>query len=91
MNRFVVLLVALSIPLLLLLNSWQAYRYEALTRETVRLERHQHSVIEEQKRAVAALSVLRSPSRVRTIAREQLDLERVDVGRIYTIHLGSGR
>ena len=91
MNRLVVLLIALSMPMLLLLNSWQAYRYEALTRETVRLERHQHDVIEEQKRAIAALSVLRSPARVRDIAREQLDLERVDVGRIYTIHLESRR
>ncbi|TVR03445.1 MAG: cell division protein FtsL [Spirochaetaceae bacterium] len=91
MNRLVVLAIALSIPLLLLLNSWQAYRYEALTRETVRLERHQHDVIEEQKRAIATLSVLRSPSRVRDIARNQLDLKRVDIGRIYTIHLESGR
>ena len=91
MNRLIILVLALSMPLLLLLNAWQGYRYDVRSRDVVRLERRQHETIEEQKRAIAALSVLRSPARVRTIARDQLGLERVDVGRIYTIHLDAGR
>jgi cell division protein FtsL len=90
-KRYLVLLMAFVFPLLLFANTWQAYRFEALNREVVALDRRQHDIIEENKRAIAALSVLKSPSRIRAIARDQLDLDRVDLSRIYTIYLESGR
>ncbi|TVR32255.1 MAG: hypothetical protein EA404_08270 [Spirochaetaceae bacterium] len=91
MKRYLVVLIALLFPILLFANTWQAFRFEMLSREVSRLEQQQHDLIEENKRYITTLSVLRSPSRIREIAAEQLELERVDATRVFTIHLESRR
>ena len=63
--------------LLLFLNVWQAYRYEQLTRSVRDLEERQREVLEENKRIIAAISILRSPLRTGRLAVERLGLERV--------------
>ena len=62
--------------MLLFLNVWQAYRYEQLTRSVRGLEERQREVLEENKRIIATISILRSPLRTETLATERLGLER---------------
>ncbi len=87
MKRYGLLLLALLFPVLLFANAWQAFRFQALSREVTRQEQQQHETIEHNKRLIAGLSVLRSPARIREIAEEQLGLTRPDPVRVFTIQL----
>ena len=75
-RRQMALLIAL-VPALLFANVYQAYRHSRLERRIAQLEREQLALIEENKRAILAISVLTSPRRVGDIAQETLGLERV--------------
>ncbi len=80
-RRFTIALVIL-VPILLFANALQAYRYNRLEQEITSLEREQLALIEENKRAILAISVLSSPQRVGPLAEEELGLERPDEERI---------
>ncbi|MFP4441678.1 MAG: septum formation initiator family protein [Spirochaetia bacterium] len=74
----------LIVPVLLFLNGWQAYRYYALEKEIDELEQVQNQLFEENKKAIAAISVLNSPARIAEIARE-LDMEKAELDRIIRV------
>ncbi|MDR1287779.1 MAG: cell division protein FtsL [Treponema sp.] len=67
----------LSIPVLFGLNAWQAVRYTALERETMRFEDAQEQWIESNKRLIAGIAVLSSSERVENIALHDLELEKI--------------
>ena len=69
-------LVLVLFPVLLCLNVWQSFRYQQLQDELVVLQRDQLDLIEKNKRALAAVAVYSSPSRVGELAEESLDLEK---------------
>ncbi len=71
-------LVLFLFPLLLCLNVWQSFRYQQLQDDLVVLQRQQLDLIEKNKRALAAVAVYSSPSRVGALAEESLDLGRAD-------------
>lgn len=77
MKRSLVVLLVISVPVLLFANVFQAYRYGRLEREVRALELEQLELIEENRRAILAISVLTSPARVGELAREALELERI--------------
>jgi cell division protein FtsL len=77
-TRRLALLLVVAIPVLLFVNAFQAYRYSQLEREIDRLQVEQQILIEENKRAILALSVLSSPRRIGPLAEEELGLERIE-------------
>ena len=82
MSRRITIALVILVPILLFANALQAYRYNQLERDVARLEREQASLIEENKQAILAISVLSSPERVGPIAEDDLGLERPDEGDI---------
>ena len=76
MKRSLVALLVILVPVLLFANVFQAFRYGRLEREIERLEDEQLTLIEENKRAILAISVLTSPNRVGELAEGVLELER---------------
>jgi cell division protein FtsL len=93
MSRRITLALVILVPILLFANAFQAYRYNQLEQEINRLERQQLSLIEENKRAILAISVLSSPQRVGPLAEDELGLERPDeenIIRMRTTSSGDG-
>jgi len=90
MNRRVFVVLVLAIPVLLFANVYQAYRYSRLEREVRELENEQLALIEENKRAILAVTVLTSPQRVGPLAEEDLDLTRVNLDSIIRMGGSSG-
>ena len=78
MSRRIVLLLIVAIPVLLFVNVFQAYRYSQIEQEIDRLRNEQQALIEENKRAILAISVLSSPQRIGPLAENELGLNRVD-------------
>ncbi|MFP4115205.1 MAG: hypothetical protein ACOC2Y_08805 [Spirochaetota bacterium] len=87
MKRPLVAFMIILVPVLLFANVVQAFRYGRLERRIGELEDEQRELIEENKRAILALSVLTSPHRIGMLAEETLDLERIspeDITRLET-------
>ena len=86
MVKKVLAVVALILfPALLCLNIWQSYRYQQVQEELVKLQEQQVNFLEKNKRALAALAVYSSPSRVGALAEEELDLEKMHSGDVVHI------
>lgn len=77
MRKPLVVLLILLVPVLLFANVVQAFRYGRLEQQIEKLEREQFALIEENKRAILAITVLTSPRRVGDLAEGVLDLERI--------------
>ncbi|MDR2136169.1 MAG: septum formation initiator family protein [Treponema sp.] len=78
MKRYLlVYFVALTIPAMLALVSWQSARYIDLERETAALEAGQEEWVESNNRLIAVIAMLSSSDRIERIARDQLGLGRV--------------
>jgi cell division protein FtsL len=76
-KRPLVVLLIILVPVLLFANVVQAFRYGRLEREIASLEREQLALLEENKRAILAITVLTSPRRVGDLAEGVLDLRRI--------------
>lgn len=81
------LLGATVVTVLLLLNVWQSYRYTILEGEVSSLESLQESIVEENKRTIADITSLLSPTRIRRIATEELGMRLVPTEEIYRIEV----
>ncbi len=90
MKMSVLLSLAALIPALLFANVYQGFRFEQQEREIGRLQRLQHERFEENKRSITGITMLQSPTRLRRIALEDLELELVGPERIITIELTPG-
>ncbi len=77
MRRPLVALLVLLVPVLLFANVLQAFRYGTLERRVRELEQEQIALIEENKKAILAISVLTSPHRIGELAENKLGLERI--------------
>jgi len=69
--------MAVSMPLLLALITWQSNRYQDLERELSRLEQTQGEWIESNKKLIAGITEYSSPYRIEYIAENQLDLRKI--------------
>ena len=85
----IVIVLLLVLPLLLFANVWQAYRFVQLSRDVARLEVEQRDAIEENKRLIATIAVLRSPSRLLQVAEEYLDARPLEPGQSIRIQIVS--
>ena len=89
-KRVLATLVLMLFPLMLCLNVWQSYRFQRLEEDLVRLQEQQMDLLEKNKRALAALAVYSSPSRVGELAEEGLGLKKIESGDVVHIER-SGR
>jgi len=78
-------MIVLTVPMLFYLEVWQVARYRELTEEISVLEKEQENWIDQNKKILADISVLRSPERIERLAVEQLGLEPLDPEKILRI------
>ena len=81
------LLILASLSLFFL-NTWQGNRYQKLEREVQSLELEQKNWLEQNKKVIAALAVLSSPERIKTLAEESLGLKPLQAKDLIEIELG---
>ena len=77
MKRILLYAMAASIPALFGLQAWQSDRYARLESELRSLEKSQIEWIESNKRLIAGMAVLGSAERIERIAREDLNMQRI--------------
>lgn len=75
MKRLLAIALIVFLPVLLFLNVWQAFHYNNLVRQIGELEQKQFAVVEENKKAIAWIEVLKSPTRIQELARTTLGLK----------------
>ncbi len=73
-SDIVLWLVLALVPVLLFANTWQAYRYNRLSRAISAVYDEQHELVERNKRHLAGIAALRSPARIDELARNELGL-----------------
>lgn len=82
--------VALTIPVMFALVSWQSARYIDLERRTVVLEREQEEWVESNNRLIAAIAILSSSERIEHISQNQLGLSRIRPEDVLQIRITGG-
>lgn len=85
MKKVAILAFLLVVPTLFFLNVHQSVRFEQLHRSAQALEEAQESLLEKNKRAIAAIEVLTSPRRLEELARRDLGLVKLDRDRFTTV------
>lgn len=83
------LIIAITVPVLLFLNVWQVHRYDTITEDIVALEDQQREWLERNKRMIAGITVFRSPERIERLAQEELDLKKIENGKLMRIHISN--
>jgi cell division protein FtsL len=90
MKRIIVVSGIVFVSLLFFADVWQSYQCVELSRRITELEHSQFNKIEENKRAIAGLTMLRSPARIESIARDSLGLKRLNREDVLVIKLPGG-
>jgi cell division protein FtsL len=88
-QNFATIILAISIPGLLALASFETKRYATLEKEVLDLEKKQYELIENNKKLVSEIGMLSSSERIEKIAiseygmrlAESDEIVRVEVGR----------
>lgn len=75
MKRKLRLLLIATIPAFAFVNIYQTYTYQTLDQSVARLEGHEKSWLEQNKRIIAGIAVLNSPERIGQIASDKLGLK----------------
>ena len=88
---FLLYFFALTIPLFLGLLLWQSNRYQNLEKEMVRLEQTQKEWIESNKKLVAGIADYSSAHRIDDIARNQLNLRKMQPEHILQVRIMGGK
>ncbi len=90
-RRIVLYAIALTIPLFIALDAWQASQYSDLASEVRRLEKNQQEWVESNKRLIAGIAVLSSSDRIERIAQEELRLFKKKPEEVLNIRIEAGR
>lgn len=88
---FILYLMAVTIPLLLALITWQSNRYQNLERELARLEQTQGEWIESNKKLIAGITEYSSPDRIEYIAENQLKLRKIRPENLLQVKIVEGK
>ena len=72
-------------PLLFAANVWQSYRFSRVEGRLRAVQEEHLRILEENKRLIVGIAGLRSPSRIRELAEEDLGLEPAAAERIERI------
>ena len=76
MKKVAFLLLILSVPVLLYLNVWQAFRYRVVETEIELYQTNQQKWIEKNKNIIVGIEVLSAPSRINELAPDIEGLSR---------------
>jgi len=82
------ILMILAFLSLFFLNTRQGFRYQELERDVRMLEQEQKNWLEKNKKVIAALAVLSSPERIRSLAEDSLGLKPLQGEDLIEIELG---
>lgn len=85
--RLVAVILLLLVPVLFVANVLQAFRFTRLQTELAKAGEKIESILEGNKRLIAGIAGLRSPARIRMIARDQLEMKPVSSDRIIQIDI----
>jgi len=88
---FILYFIAVSIPVLLALITWQSNRYQNLSREISRLEQTQAEWIESNKKLIAGITEYSSPYRIEYIAENQLELRKIKPENLLQVRIVEGK
>lgn len=80
-------LIAVSIPLVLILYALQTKKYTDLSKEISALEAKQEKLIEENKKLVSDISLLSSNTRIEKIAVEELGMHKAESDDIVRVEM----
>ncbi len=75
MKRILSVLILLSIPSLMMLQIFQAYRYVTVREEMVAAESRQKDLLEKNRRLQAGIAVYDAPERIYGVAVDSLGLK----------------
>lgn len=78
MKRIMVALALLSVPVLMMLQVLQGYRYAVAVEQMDSLEVVQQDRLEENKRVLAGIAVYDAPTRIYQVAEESLGLMKAE-------------
>jgi len=90
-NKILLYLAVITIPLFLGINAWQASRYASLQKEIRRLEQAQAEWVESNKRLIAGIEVLSSAERIEHIARTDLEMSKIQPENVSLIKIEGGK
>ena len=86
MKRIIGCLVLLSVPVLMMMQALQSYRYAAALEEAERFEEVQEDRLEENKRLLAGIAVFSAPERVYEVGTDDLGLDQADPESVLQVH-----
>lgn len=75
MKQFIMILLAVSVPVMFFLSVYQVYQYQQLESEIAQLKEVQIELFESNKRRIANIAILSSPKRIAELASQELELE----------------
>ena len=90
MKRILQAVLCLAVPGLLLLNSWEGYRYNALMDQVASLERQQDALLEANRDAIAQIAYETSPERVAEKGAGFLGLQPLGSSAVTRLQVGTG-
>lgn len=89
MKKILLLICVLTIPALLYLNVWQAFRYRTVETEIDLLTNTQQEWIEKNKNIIIGIEALGAPSRIYGLASEMESLDEGNSPGSIRIEMGS--
>ena len=84
-------LLVITIPVFIGLIVFQSTRYQNLNMEIIRLEQTQAEWLESNKRLIAGIAENSSCERIDQIAREQLNLQRIQPEYLLQVRIAGGK
>jgi cell division protein FtsL len=82
MRKLLILILTLLIPVMFFLEVYGAFSTGKLNDRIAALEAEQDEWLEKNKKLIVAIQVYRTPERIEKIAREELNLSKIDSKRI---------
>lgn len=77
MRRVIIALMILSVPCMIFLSIYRVYTYQQLEAKVELLKEEQSDLFERNKRMIANIAIVSSPERIEEIAKQELELSRI--------------
>ena len=86
-SYFFACLATFLIPVLLVFQAFQSYRYKKLSAEIKKLEKKQVELVEQNRKLISDISVLSSSERIEKIAEEELGMRKANTEDIVRVEI----
>lgn len=85
MKKILILFAVFSVPVLIFVSVFQVFTFQRLEAQVTALEAQQKEWFEENKRKIIGIEYLSSPRRLDQLAREELQLQKMDPRKVIRI------